>query len=110
MAGYHGGFGGGFGGANLNALMRQAQKLQEDMQKQKEQLETTEFSSNIGGRQVELVMFGSKKVKSLKINPQIVDPDDVEMLEDMIVAAYSDCLSQIEKVEAENMPNMPMGF
>ena len=89
MAGYHGGFGGGFGGA---------------------QLETTEFSSNIGGGQVELVMFGSKKVKSLKINPQIVDPDDVEMLEDMIVAAYSDCLSQIEKVEAENMPNMPMGF
>ena len=110
MAGYHGGFGGGFGGANLNALMRQAQKLQEDMQKQKEQLETTEFSSNIGGGQVELVMFGSKKVKSLKINTQIVDPDDVEMLEDMIVAAYSDCLSQIEKVEAENMPNMPMGF
>lgn len=110
MAGYHGGFGGGFGGANLNALMRQAQKLQEDMQKQKEQLETTEFSSNIGGGQVELVMFGSKKVKSLKINPQIVDPDDVEMLEDMIVAAYSDCLSQIEKVEAENMPNMQMGF
>ena len=110
MAGYHGGFGGGFGGANLNALMRQAQKLQEDMQKQKEQLETTEFSSNIGGGQVELVMFDSKKVKSLKINPQIVDPDDVEMLEDMIVAAYSDCLSQIEKVEAENMPNMPMGF
>ena len=110
MAGYHGGFGGGFGGANLNALMRQAQKLQEDMQKQKEQLETTEFSSNIGGGQVELVMFGSKKVKSLKINPQIVDPDDFEMLEDMIVAAYSDCLSQIEKVEAENMPNMPMGF
>ena len=49
MAGYHGGFGGGFGGANLNALMRQAQKLQEDMRKQKEQLETTEFSSNIGG-------------------------------------------------------------
>ena len=110
MAGYHGGFGGGFGGANLNALMRQAQKLQEDMQKQKEQLETTEFSSNIGEGQVELVMFGSKKVKSLKINPQIVDPDDVEMLEDMIVAAYSDCLSQIEKVEAENIPNMPMGF
>ncbi len=110
MAGYHGGFGGGFGGANLNALMRQAQKLQEDMQRQKEQLETTEFSSNIGGGQVELVMFGSKKVKSLKINPQIVDPDDVEMLEDMIVAAYSDCLGQIEKVEAENMPNMPMGF
>ena len=110
MAGYHGGVGGGFGGANLNALMRQAQKLQEDMQKQKEQLETTEFSSNIGGGQVELVMFGSKKVKSLKINPQIVDPDDVEMLEDMIVAAYSDCLGQIEKVEAENMPNMPMGF
>ena len=110
MAGYHGGFGGGFGGANLNALMRQAQKLQEDMQKQKEQLESTEFVSNIGGGQVELVMFGSNKVKSLKINPQIVDPDDVEMLEDMIVAAFSDCISQIEKVEAQNMPNMTMGF
>ncbi len=110
MAGYHGGFNGGFGGANLNALMRQAQKLQEDMQRQKEELEASEFTSSIGGGAVELVMFGNKKIKTLKIKPEIVDPDDVEMLEDMITAAFSDCLSQIEKVESDNMPNMPMGF
>ena len=110
MAGYHGGFGGGFGGANLNALMRQAQKLQEDMQKQKEQLETTEFSSNIGGGQVELVMFGSKKVKSLKINPQIVDPDDVEMLEDLIMAATNEALRKCEEESQAQMSKITGGL
>lgn len=114
MGGYHGGygggFGGGFGGANLGQLMKQAQKMQEDMQKQKEELDNKEFSSSIGGGQVELVMYGSKKIKSLKINPMVVDPDDVEMLEDLITAAFSDCLSQIEKEENSNMPNIPMGF
>ena len=110
MGGYRGGFGGGFGGANLNALMRQAQKMQEDMQKQKEELEQTEFKSSVGGGQVELVMLGTREIKSIKINPEIVDPDDVEMLEDLVKAAFSDCLSQIAKVESDNMPNIPMGF
>ena len=97
---------GGFGGANLGNLMRQAQKMQEDMMKAKKELEESEFSSSVGGGMVEAKMMGSRQ-KSIKINPQVVDPDDVEMLEDLVTSAVNDCLGQIERKEKENMPNMP---
>ncbi len=98
---------GGFGGANLGNLMRQAQKMQEDMMKAKKELEESEFSSSVGGGMVEAKMMGSRQLKSIKINPQVVDPDDVEMLEDLVTSAVNDCLGQIERKEKENMPNMP---
>lgn len=98
---------GGFGGANLGNLMRQAQKMQEDMMKAKKELEESEFSSSVGGGMVEANMMGSRQLKSIKINPQVVDPDDVEMLEDLVTSAVNDCLGQIERKEKENMPNMP---
>ncbi len=98
---------GGFGGANLGNLMRQAQKMQEDMMKAKKELEESEFSSSVGGGMVEAKMMGSRQLKSIKINPQVVDPDDVEMLEDLVTSAVNDCLGQIERKEKETMPNMP---
>ncbi len=98
---------GGFGGANLGNLMRQAQKMQEDMMKAKKELEESEFSSSVGGGMVEAKMMGSRQLKSIKINPQVVDPDDVEMLEDLVTSAVNDCLGQIERKEKESMPNMP---
>lgn len=98
---------GGFGGANLGNLMRQAQKMQEDMMKAKKELEQSEFSSSVGGGMVEAKMMGSRQLKSIKINPQVVDPDDVEMLEDLVTSAVNDCLGQIERKEKESMPNMP---
>ena len=98
---------GGFGGANLGNIMRQAQKMQEDMMKAKKELEESEFSSSVGGGMVEAKMMGSRQLKSIKINPQVVDPDDVEMLEDLVTSAVNDCLGQIERKEKENMPNMP---
>lgn len=98
---------GGFGGANLGNLMRQAQKMQEDMMKAKKELEESEFSSSVGGGMVEAKMMGSRQLRSIKINPQVVDPDDVEMLEDLVTSAVNDCLGQIERKEKENMPNMP---
>lgn len=98
---------GGFGGANLGNLMRQAQKMQEDMMKVKKELEESEFSSSVGGGMVEAKMMGSRQLKSIKINPQVVDPDDVEMLEDLVTSAVNDCLGQIERKEKETMPNMP---
>lgn len=107
MNGFRGGFGGGFGGANLNQLMRQAQKMQEDMQKAKEELENTEFTAKSGGGMVEVVMLGNKHLKNIKIKQEIVDPDDVEMLEDLVLAAVNDCISQIEKEEAKNTPIVP---
>lgn len=109
MNNFRGGFGGGgFGGANIGALMKQAQKMQEDIQKGKEEILNTEFRSSKGGGAVEVVMMGDKKIKSVKIKKEIIDPDDAEMLEDLIIAAVNDAISQIEKLEAEKLPALPM--
>ncbi len=102
------GFGGGFGGGfNMQNLMKQAQKMQEDMQKSKDELLATEFTAKSGGGMVEVVMMGNKKIKTINIKKEIVDPDDVEMLQDLIIAAVNDAVSQIEKIEKENTPAIP---
>lgn len=98
---------GGFGGANIQNLMRQAQKMQEDMAKARKELDETEFSSSVGGGMVEVKMMGGRTLKSISIKPEVVDPDDVEMLEDLIVSAVNDVLGQISRKEKEAMPNMP---
>ena len=102
----YGGFG-GFGGGNIQQLMRQAQKMQEDMSRAKQELEESEFSSSVGGGMVEVVMKGDKTMKSIKIKQEVVDPDDVEMLEDLVVSAVNDCLGQIARKEKEMMPSIP---
>ena len=102
----YGGFG-GFGGGNMQALMRQAQKMQEDMARTRRELDETEFSARSGGGMVEVVMMGDKTLKSVKIKPEVVDPDDVEMLEDLVVSALNDALAQITKAEKEKMPQIP---
>ena len=107
MNGFKGGMGGGFGGFNMQNLMKQAQKMQEDMQKQKQELLSAEFTAKSGGGMVEVVMAGDKKIKSINIKKEIVDPDDVEMLQDLITAAVNDAVSQVEKVEEENAPAIP---
>ena len=98
---------GGFGGTNLNNLMRQAQKMQEEMARAKQELEQSEFSSSGGGGMVEVKMMGDRSLKSISIKKEVVDPDDVEMLEDLIVSAVNDVLGQIARKEKENMPNVP---
>ena len=110
MNNFRGGFGGGFGGANLQNLMRQAQKMQEDMQRAKQEIEESEFTSSVGGGMVTVVMTGKRRVKAIDLNPKIVDPDDIEMLTDLITAGINDALAQIEKTEAEKMPQMPQGI
>lgn len=105
MGGYRNFGGGGFGGGfNMQQLMKQAQKMQEDMEKAKQELNETKFSAKAGGGMVEAVLTGDKKIVSLTIKKEIVDPDDVEMLQDLVIAAVNDCVSQIEKVEKENGP------
>ena len=98
---------GGFGGGNLNNLMRQAQKMQEEMAKAKQELEQTEFSSSVGGGMVEVVMKGDRTMQSIKIKPEVVDPDDVEMLEDLVLSAVNDCLGQISRKEKDVLPSIP---
>lgn len=102
----YGGFG-GFGGGNLQQLMRQAQKMQEDMNKAKQELEESEFSSSVGGGMVEVSMLGDRTMKSIKIKPEVVDPEDVEMLEDLVLSAVNDCLGQISRKEKEVLPSIP---
>ena len=89
---------GGFGGGNMQNMLRQAQKIQEDMQRAQEELHNTEFEGNGGGELVKVVMTGDKNVVSVSIKPEAVDPDDIEMLEDLITAALQDA---VEKVDAE---------
>lgn len=101
------GFGGGFGGGNMQQLMRQAQKIQQQMQQAREQLDQEEFVGSSGGGMVEATMFGNKTLKKVAINPKVVDPDDVEMLEDLIISAFNDVLAKIEIAEKERIPQIP---
>ncbi len=111
MSNFRGGFGGGnFGGANLQNLMRQAQKMQEDMQRAKKEIEETDFTASVGGGMVTVVMGGNRRVKSIELKPQVVDPDDIEMLQDLIVAGVNDALMQVSKAESEKLPQLPAGM
>ena len=104
MAGYKGGYGGGFGGGNqMQQLMKQAQKMQEQMAKAQSELEEAELEGTSGGGMVKVVVNGKKAVQSISINPAAVDPDDVEMLEDLIIAALNDGYAKAEKLYEEKM-------
>ncbi len=98
-----------FGGGNMQNLMRQAQKMQEQMQAQmakaEEELENATLTGVSGGGMVEVTVNGKKNVQSVKIKPEVVDPDDVEMLEDLVVAALNDALSKADQLEAQVKPN-----
>ena len=98
---------GGFGGANMNQLMRQAQKMQEDMARAKKEIEETVFSSSVGGGMVEVKMMGNRVMKSITIKDEVVDPYDKEMLEDLIISAVNDCLEQITRKEESSLPQVP---
>lgn len=102
------GFGGGFGGGNMQALMRQAQKMQEDMKRTREEIDASEYSSSVGGGMVEVTLYGNRTVKSVKIKPEVVDPDDVEMLEDLVASAVGDALKKISGDEKAKLPNLGM--
>ncbi len=102
----YGGFG-GFGGGNMQQLMRQAQKMQQDMQRARAELDAREFTSSVGGGAVEIKMLGNRTLKSLKIKPEVIDPEDVEMLEDLVSSAINDILAKIDIAEKETIPQIP---
>ena len=107
MAGF-----GGFGGANMQQLMKQAQKMQEQMARDKEELEASEVTGNAGGGMVSAKINGKREVLEIKINPEVVSPDDVEMLEDLIMAAMNDANTQMDEIAERLSPKIPggMGF
>ena len=94
---------GGFGGGNMQAMMRQAQKMQQDAMKAKEELDSTIFEGTASGGMVKIEINGAFEMQSVKINPEVVDSDDVEMLEDLIVAAYNDAKNKAEDAKSQKM-------
>ena len=88
---------GGFGGGNMQQLMRQAQKMQENMKKAQEELDAKEYEATSGGGMVTCKVSGKRELLSLSIKPEAVDPDDVEMLEDMVMAAVNEALRMGEE-------------
>ena len=97
------GFGGGM---NMQALMKQAQQMQEQLKKAQDELKESEFIGSAGGGMVNVTVSGAKGVLAVSIKPEAVDPDDIEMLEDLITAAVNDALNKVSEKERELMPNM----
>lgn len=100
--GFPGGMG-GFGGMNINQLMKEAKKMQADMEKSQEELTSKEFEATAGGGAIEVKVSGSKEVKSIKIKKDVVDPDDVEMLEDLILTCVNEALRKVDSAQAQSM-------
>ena len=99
-----GGFpGGGFGGFNMNQLMKQAKKMQEEMEKSQENLASQTFESTTGGGAVYAKVNGSKELLEIKIQKDVVDPDDVEMLQDLILTCVNDALKKVDDAQAKEL-------
>lgn len=105
-----GGFPGGGMPGNMNNLMKQAQRMQRQMEENQKDLETKEFSAKAGGGAVEVVVNGNKEIVKVKLSQEVVDPDDIEMLEDLIVAATNEALRTAEEANAEIMNKMTGGL
>lgn len=94
---------GGFGGMNINNLMKEAKKMQADMQKTQEELATKEFEASAGGGAINVKVSGEKIVKEIKINKDVVDPDDVEMLEDLILTCVNEALRKVDSAQNQEL-------
>ena len=104
-----GGFPGGMPG-NMNNLMKQAQRMQRQMETQQAEFEEKEFTAAAGGKAVEVTVTGKREVTKVKIDPAAVDPDDVEMLEDLIMAAINEALRKCEEESAASMSKITGGL
>ena len=91
------------GPANMQSMLKQAQKMQEDMAAMQEELEAREYDVSAGGGVVNVKVNGKKEILSVKIAPEVVDPDDIETLEDLIVAAVHEAIKKVEAISSEEM-------
>ena len=100
--GFPGGMG-GFGGMNLGNIMKQAKKMQEDMAKSQEELSQKEFEATAGGGAVSVKVSGDKLVKEIKLQKEVVDPEDVEMLEDLVLTCVNEALRKVNEAQASEL-------
>ena len=103
---------GGFpmGGGNMQQLMRQAQKMQQDMQKKQAEVNETEFTAQAGGGMVSVTVYGTKELKSITLDPAVVDPDDIEMLQDLIVAGVNAAIKEASETVEREMGKLTGGM
>lgn len=95
---------GGFpGGGNMNSMMKKVQKMQQEMARTQQEIEEKEFSSTAGGGVIEAIVNGKKEVVKIKIDEDVVDPEDTEMLEDLVVAAINDALKKADEYSQKEM-------
>ena len=105
-----GGFRGMPGGMNQSAMIKQAQKMQQEMLKMQEEMENKSFSASSGGGMVTATVNGKHELLNLEINPDAVDPDDVEMLQDMVIAAVNEAMRKADEDSANNMSRLTGGL
>ncbi len=105
-----GGFPGGMMPGNMNNLMKQAQKMQKQMEEATKELEEKEVTATAGGGAVEVTISGKREVTKVKLAEEVVDPDDIEMLEDLIMAATNEALRQIEEASQQSMSRITGGL
>ena len=103
-------FRGGFGGGNMQNLLRQAQRMQEEMEAKQKEIEESVFTSSVGGGMVEAQMNGKYELLSINIKPEVIDPEDAEMLQDLVTSAVNSCVEKITQAKKDNMPNLPNGM
>ena len=101
---------GGMMPGNMNNLMKQAQRMQRQMEETTKELESKEFTASAGGGAVEVTVSGKKEVLSVKLSEEVVDPDDIEMLQDLIVAATNEALRKMEEESQSQMSKITGGL
>lgn len=99
----------GGGAQNMNSMIKQAQKMQEQITELQNDIEEREFSATAGGGAVEVVVTGKKTVKSLTLKPEIVDPEDIEMLQDLIISAVNEAVNNVESTTENEMGKITGG-
>lgn len=97
------GMGGGFGGMNLNNLMKEAKKMQADMEKSQEELASKDFEATAGGGAISVKVSGAKTIKEIIIKKEVVDPEDVEMLQDLIMTCVNEALRKVDTEQTSSM-------
>lgn len=102
------GYGGS--GSDMNSMIRQAQKMQENMEKVKAELELQEYSVTSGGGAMEVTITGKREIKAINIKPEVVDPDDIEMLQDLLTAAVNEAIRKVDETSAGEMEKVTGGM
>ncbi len=97
------------GAQNMNAMIRQAQKMQDEISVLQEDIEGREFTATTGGGAVTVTLTGKKTVKALEIKPEVVDPEDIEMLQDLIISAINEAANQVEETTETEMSKITGG-